>query len=70
MCDITEQALIRDNNRVIVSDIFTLHEKQTLVAKSLRHAVKLSALPDVCNIFFLNQRIKKDESKVERGKLQ
>jgi hypothetical protein len=50
--DIREEVLIRDNNRVIVSDIFKLHEKQTQVAESLRLAVKLSALPDVCNSFF------------------
>ena len=66
MKDIREEVLIRDNNRVIVSNIFRLHEKQTQVAESLRLAVKLSALPDVYNSFsFSNRRIKKDESKIK-----
>jgi MOSC domain-containing protein YiiM len=62
--DIVEEVLIRDHNRVTVADIFRLHEKGTRHGKTLRLAVKLSTLPDLCNRIFLNRRIKKDESKI------
>jgi hypothetical protein len=64
--DITGKVLIRDNNRVIVSDIFRLHEKETYVAKSLTLAVKLQLYLIYATAFsLLNRRIKKDESKIK-----